>query len=101
MNSAADLIVCASDFSPEAASALDWAAGRARREGARVDLVHVVPEPTRDPEQLATDAATFEAARLHDARERLAADAATAARAAGVTVQPHVLAGQPEALIVE
>jgi nucleotide-binding universal stress UspA family protein len=95
------LIVCASDFSEQSASALEWAAAFARREGVRVDLVHVVPEPTRDHEQLAADAATFEAARLGDARDRLAADAAAAARAAGVTVQPHVLAGQPEVRIVE
>ena len=36
-----DLIVCATDFSPEAASALEWALGFARREGGRIDLVHV------------------------------------------------------------
>ena len=45
-----DLIVCATDFSPEAASALEWAAAFARREGGRIDLVHVVPEPTRNRE---------------------------------------------------
>lgn len=101
MTAASQVIVCASDFSPEAASALDWAVALARRDGARVDLVHVLPEPTRDLEQLATDAATFEAARLHDARERLAAEATAAVRTAGVTVQPHVLVGRPEVVIVE
>jgi len=95
------VIVCASDFSDQSASALEWAVAFARREGARVDLVHVLPEPTHDPEQLATDAATFEAARLGDARDRLAANATAAAHAAGVTVQPHVLAGDPEVRIVE
>jgi nucleotide-binding universal stress UspA family protein len=95
------VIVCASDFSEQAASALEWAAGFARREGARIDLLHVLPEPTRDREQLAADAATFEAARLHDAQERLAAAATTTAHATGVTVQPHVLAGEPEVRIVE
>jgi nucleotide-binding universal stress UspA family protein len=95
------LLVCATDFSEQATSALEWAAAFARREGARIDLVHVVPEPTRDREQIAADAATFEAARLQDARERLAADAAAAVRAAGVTVQPHVLVGEPEVRLVE
>ena len=100
MSADSELIVCASDFSEQSASALEWAVAFARREGLRIDLVHVVPEPTRNPALLATDAATFEAAGFHDARERLAL-AATAAVRAGVTVQPHVLAGQPELRIVE
>ena len=84
-----DLIVCATDFSPEAASALEWAAAFARREGGRIDLVHVLPEPTHNLEQLATDAGTFEAARLHDARERLDQVAAEVALTSGVAVQPQ------------
>jgi len=93
MSNGRDLIVCATDFSEESASALDWASAFARREGARIDLVHVLPEPTRDREQLAADAATFEAARLHDARARLGALAEAAARAAGVPVHAHLLVG--------
>src|SRR4029453_14999958 len=73
----------------------------ARREGARIDLVHVLPEATRDRQQLAADAATFEAARLDRARDKLATEAAAAVRAAGVTVQPHVLAGDAHVRIVE
>ena len=96
-----DLIVCATDFSPEAASALEWAVGFARREGGRIDLVHVLPEPTHNREQLATDAATFEAARLHDARARLGQVAAEAARTAGVVVQPQILIGDTHVRIVE
>jgi len=95
------LIVCASDFSEQAASALAWAAALARREGGRIDLVHAVPAPTRDREELAADAATFEAARLQDARERLAAVAAATVEASGVTVQPYVVAGDAEICIVE
>lgn len=93
MSDGQDLIVCATDFSPESASALDWAAAFARREGAGVDLVHVLPEPTRDPEQLATDAATFEAARLADARQDLQRQAEAAARETGVPIHPHILVG--------
>lgn len=96
-----DLIVCATDFSPEAASALEWALGFARREGGRLDLVHVLPEPTRDREALAADEATFEAARLHDARERLVLVAAEAARTANVVVRPEILVGEPHARIVD
>lgn len=95
------LIVCATDFSDEAASALDWAAAYARRQGARIDLVHVLPEPTHDREALAADAATFEAARRQDAHEQLAVLAAGTVRHAGVTVQPHLLTGQAEVVIVE
>ena len=51
-----DLIVCATDFSAEASSALQWALAFARREGAEVDLVHVLPEPTHEREALAADA---------------------------------------------
>jgi len=96
-----NLIVCATDFSPEASSALEWALGFARREGGRLDLVHVLPEPMRDREALAADEATFEAARLHDARERLSQAATDAARGAGVAVHPEVLLGDAHACIVE
>ena len=101
MSTESELIVCASDFSEQSASALEWAVGFARREGARIDLVHVVPEPTRDPEHARHRRGALSRRRaLHDARERLAL-AATAAGRAGVTVQPHVLAGPPELRIVE
>ncbi len=96
-----DLIVCATDFSPEAASALEWAAAFARREGGRIDLVHVVPAPTHNLEQLATDAMTFETARLHDVTERLSQVAADAARATSVVVRPQILTGDPDAGVVE
>jgi nucleotide-binding universal stress UspA family protein len=100
-SASSDLIVCATDFSPEAASALGWATAFARREGGRVDLVHVLPEPTRDREALAADEATFEAARLHDAGERLSQVAAEAARTAGVEVHPELLVGDAHVSIVE
>jgi len=96
-----DLIVCATDFSPEAASALGWAMAFARREGGRIDLLHVLPEPTRNREALAADEATFEAARVHDARDRLSQVASEAARAGGVEVHPEILAGDTHLRIVE
>ena len=42
------LIVCATDCSPEAESALAWAASVARRDGGHVDLVHAAPIPRED-----------------------------------------------------
>jgi nucleotide-binding universal stress UspA family protein len=100
MSAQSDLFVCAYDFSEQSASALEWAAAFARREGARIDLLHVVPDPILDHQQLAADAITFEAARLEEAGKRLA-DLAATVSAAGVTVQPHVLTGPPELRIVE
>ncbi|HMF39954.1 MAG TPA: universal stress protein [Polyangia bacterium] len=100
MSNERELIVCATDFSEGSASALAWAAAFARREGTRVDLVHVLPEPTRDREQLAADAATYEAARLHDGQEHLRQQAEAAALAAGVPVQSHVLLGVAHERIV-
>lgn len=97
----ADVIVCATDFSEEAASALEWAAAFAHREGARVDLLHVLPEPSRSREALAADQATFEAAQLSDAHDRLASVAVAGVRAAGVTVQPYVVRGDAHTCIVE
>src|SRR4029079_15632161 len=101
MTTASELIVCGTDFSEESASALEWAAAFARRQGARIDLVHVLPEPTQDREALAADAVTFEAARRQDAHDQLAALAAATVRAAGVTVQPHLLTGAAEVAVVE
>jgi nucleotide-binding universal stress UspA family protein len=96
-----DLIVCATDFSAEASSALQWALAFARREGAEVDLVHVLPEPTHEREALAADAATFEAARLDDAREKLRQVAAEAARITNVVVRPEILTGDPHVGVVD
>jgi nucleotide-binding universal stress UspA family protein len=96
-----DLLVCATDFSVEASSALEWALAFARREGAAIDLVHVLPDPTQDREALAADAATFEAAQLDAARERLSRIAGEAARTASVTVRPEILTGAPDVAVVD
>ena len=96
-----DLIVCATDFSSAASSALEWALAFARREGGHVDLVHVLPEPTDKRESLAADAATFEAARLQDAREKLSQVAVEAARATNVAVRPQILTGDPDVGVVD
>src|SRR5262249_48976303 len=76
---------------------LEWAGAFARREGAHIDLVHVLPEPTRDREELAADAATFEAARLGDARAELTRTAEAAARPAGGPGPPPNLRGGGDA----
>jgi nucleotide-binding universal stress UspA family protein len=101
MSAETKLIVCATDFSEGAASALEWAAGFARREEARLDLVHVLPEPTHDREQLAADAVRFEAERLHDARARLGQLAESATRATGASIHPHILVGHVDERLVD
>ena len=102
MTAASDLIVCATDFSEAAKSAVEWAAGFARREGrARRAAARASRSRRSDREQLAADAAVFEAARLEDARERLAAEAASLTHATGVSIQPELLSGPPEVRIVE
>ncbi len=95
------LVVCGTDFSVEAASALEWAAAFARRQGARVDLLHVVDEGRPDPLARSTDAAELSKARMEDARERLTAVAAAAERAVGISVRPVVVAGAPDSCLVE
>jgi nucleotide-binding universal stress UspA family protein len=101
MTVAPRLVVCGTDFSLEAASALEWAAAFARRQGANVDLVHVVFEPEPDVLARTTDTAALAQARLVDARDRLAVIATAAERAADVPIRPVVLVGDPDARLVE
>jgi nucleotide-binding universal stress UspA family protein len=89
------VIVCATDFSPQAASALAWAAAIARRDGDQVDLVHVAPRPEQDPLMLAFDTARFDAERDRVAAEQLREAARVAAHDLDVSVRPQVRRGQP------
>jgi nucleotide-binding universal stress UspA family protein len=89
-----ELIVCATDFSPEANSALEWAATMARRDGGQVDLVHVLPPGTEDKKLLVFDTEEFDAEQLRLATERLRDVARRAAGHYGVSVRPQVVRGQ-------
>jgi nucleotide-binding universal stress UspA family protein len=90
--SAIDRILCATDFSPASARALQHAMAMARWRNAGLTLLHVSPPlpVVAGNLALALDAATFEARRPEHLRERLADFAA-----------PAVQAGLPTELLVE
>jgi nucleotide-binding universal stress UspA family protein len=90
-----DVIVCGTDFSPAAASALAWAAAIARRDGGTVDLVHVVPAYRDDPSLEGFDTAQFDAEMIARVTGRLQEAAREAARALEISVRPQLLRGHP------
>ena len=94
-------IVCATDFSPNAAAALRWAATTAAAPGDSIDLITVVAPPTTSFVELTMDAGVFDAARVRAATERLAEVAKTAEREFGRTVTPYVLTGSPPRAIAD
>jgi nucleotide-binding universal stress UspA family protein len=96
-----DLIVCGTDFSPQAEAALAWAAAVAGRSGGHIDLVHVAPAPNADARLLMFDTMLFDAKTYELAAERLQGAATTAARTLGVSVRPRMLRGTPHEAIVK
>jgi nucleotide-binding universal stress UspA family protein len=95
-----EVIVCATDFSPQADAALAWAAALARRSGASVDLVHVVRAYLEDSRTLVFEAALVDAANVESATAKLREQAARASRDGGVAIRPHVLRGEPHQVIL-
>jgi nucleotide-binding universal stress UspA family protein len=95
-----ELIVCATDFSPQAEAALGWAAAIARRDGGQVDLIHVGPLPSEDKQLLVFDNTRFEAEQARLATERLRDSARAAAQAYDVSVRPQLLRGLPHEAIL-
>jgi nucleotide-binding universal stress UspA family protein len=96
-----ELIVCATDFSPQAEAALGWAATLARRAGGHVDLVHVARAYHEDSRMLVFEGALVDAANVQAASARLREEAERAARAFDVSIRPHVLRGEPHEMILE
>jgi nucleotide-binding universal stress UspA family protein len=94
-------IVCATDFSPNAAAALHWAVTTAAAPGDSIDLVTVLAPPATSFVELMMDAGVMDAARVRTATERLAERAAATAREFGVAVTPYVLTGQPALAIAK
>lgn len=88
------LIVCATDFSEGAAAALAWAAELARRQGAWLELVHVVPDTRAMLEGVAADAKLIEGTHVEQAREELGR-LARGLVGTGLTVRTEVLVGDP------
>jgi nucleotide-binding universal stress UspA family protein len=96
-----DLILCATDFSPQAEAALTWAATVARRSGATVDLVHVARAYREDSRTLVFEAALIDAANIEAATAKLRETAEKASREHGVSIRPFVLRGEPHSAILE
>jgi nucleotide-binding universal stress UspA family protein len=94
-------IVCATDFSANAAAALRWAATIAVAPGDSIDLVTVLAPPATSFVELMLDASVLEATRVRVATERLAEMAASVERELGVAITPHVLNGQAPRAIAE
>ena len=92
-------IVCATDFSPNAAAALRWALTVAAVPGDTIDLVTVMSPPATSFPDLAMDAAVLDAALLGATTERLREVAEDTARQFGLPVTPHVLLGDPHRAI--
>jgi nucleotide-binding universal stress UspA family protein len=96
-----ELIVCATDFSPEAESALAWAAAIARRDGGHVDLVHVAPTLTKAESILVFDIVALTDEQLASTTTQLQEAARAAAREFGVSVRPQLLRGAPHEEILK
>ena len=94
-------IVCATDFSPNAAAALRWAATTAAAPGDSIDLVTVIAPPATSVVELMMDAGVLDAAKMRAATERLGQLAGATERELGVSVTPYVLTGQPPRVIAE
>ncbi len=88
-------IVCGTDFSEQAAQAVEVAAALATRLDEPLVLVHAVDKESRTalPTDVRDSLCMYERAQLHDELERL--------RAAKVEVIEDFRAGKPEAVLVE
>jgi universal stress protein A len=96
-----DLIVCGTDFSADASSALAWAAAIAHRDGGRIELVHVEPRYTQNIQLLAVDTGQFEAAKTRTAIDHLREASERVAHEHGISVRPVLLRGEPHEEIVK
>jgi nucleotide-binding universal stress UspA family protein len=96
-----DLIVCATDFSPQAEAALVWAATQARRSGASVDLVHVARAYRDDSRTLVLEGVLIDAANVEAMSARLRETAHKASQEHGISIRPFVLRGEPHEAILE
>ena len=90
-----ELVVCATDYSPQAEAALAWAGTLARRAGGRVDLVHVARPYHDDSRTMVFEAELVDAATVEATRAHLREIAEAASRELGVEVRPHILRGEP------
>jgi nucleotide-binding universal stress UspA family protein len=96
-----ELIVCATDFSPQSEAALSWAAALARRDGGHVDLVYVARPYRDDSRTLVFESALVDAGQVRDATDMLRDRAQRASAEHGVSVRPQVLRGEAHEKLLE
>ena len=97
---ASSVVLAATDFSPTAEAAVDWAVELARQQGARVELVHAVTVPPSMPGYVPTAGLDFEAEVRRAAEARLA-ETAAALREKGTEVATHLAPGTPSQVILD
>jgi nucleotide-binding universal stress UspA family protein len=91
-----NLIVCATDFSPEAEGALAWAAAMARRDGGHIDLVFVSRSVSEGSSLLG-----FEAEQVELDMSRLREVARAASQEFGISIRSYILRGEPHEAILK
>jgi nucleotide-binding universal stress UspA family protein len=96
-----ELIVCATDFSPQSEAALAWATALARRDGGHVDLVHVARPYQEDSRTLVFEDSLVDADQVRLALEQLREAARKLSQETGVSVRPQVLRGEPHVKLLE
>jgi len=94
------VVLAATDFSPTAAAAVDWAVELARQQGARVELVHAVTVPPLMPGFVPTADLDFEAG-VRLAAERRLAETVAALGEKGVAVGSFLGIGTPSLVILQ
>lgn len=97
--SVSPVVLAATDFSPTAAAALDWAVELARQQGARVELVHAVTVPPSMPGYVPTTGIDFETDVRRAALDRLQ-QAAAALAEKGTEIATYLAPGTPSQVIV-
>jgi nucleotide-binding universal stress UspA family protein len=96
-----ELIVCATDFSPQSEAALAWATAIARRDGGHVDLVHVARPDQEDSRTLVFEDALVDADQVRAAQEQVRETARRVSQETGVSVRPQVLRGEAHLKVLE
>ena len=94
-------ILCATDFSTDAASALGRAVMLAAQHGARLEVLHVVPRDSLDAVRQWVAAPDFADRLVQTTRAELESCAAEAARQAGIAIEPQVVVADVTAAILE
>lgn len=94
-------ILCATDFSTDAASALRRAVMLASQHGARLEVLHVVASDSLDAVRQWVGAPDFAERLVQAARAELESCAGDAARQGGIAVEPRVVVGDVAATVLE